>query len=1093
MLSSPLRIHQQPLSSTANAVAYSGIASGDCDPALSPTSKAKGIGRTTPTSSFVAPTTATRSSAFRSIINNNDSSSNKQWVTREIAALEFLQIGIPMASEKDIVHEGWTRQQLQQQQRAQQQVPTRFVDLERGITNDSQDNADGITNDDNNLLRISPALLPLERNSNNLNLNSDIIIPQGRWWEKWIMGQNLTAIQQQQQERQKNGGTVDARVSQDNRIGDLEEPNDLQQQQDKQQETQTNNQTTMLTTATATIYAPGRRLQGDTATKIQIPFANTLNTTFRGGVVSSDVKPHLVRQNSDILSLQLTKQQSVARMSVTREWEVRVAHGLKNHHLNHQQQQQQQQQSQLSPQEKRHNNPLLDGRMYFSAKESYPVMVFSLLRYEPKKEEAIRLRKKLEERGGGGTQFFIMPPRDWRGISFRSLLQRSDHDDHDNNDGNGRSIVHQHIATATRRKKNNNNRLLFDRFAAKKITPKGALTIDTAEKAKQNNEENSNNNVQNDDDDDDINSDDDDEVWSGEDTYKIGLLDDPEMVQGRHRNVMIGDRGTGPIVSSTIQFVKPKLLKADLNKRFRERFDGYEPPVSQRKYIGAKVIDGVYTLLDPTQTTDNEVILKNGEHDGYDDGNDDDDTTGTNTVGTSTASKIGTTTMSVRTHRKRGSTSSISLSSAGGGGGGGDSCDGGGEGKETIRMPPSLTLSKIRSLKQQALTAAVKAKLEISTVALAIIYFERLCLDCRVDKTNRRLSFAACLMLAIKINEPNVEVIITKAIANPTKKSRTSQRIQSLIRPHKKSSTMFASLLEFFTQDWNISLKHLYAAEWTVFAALQFRLKAKPSDVAFHFKRLTKALGYDTSRYLGVHMYGQWQEALTEEEFRRQELKSRVKTRRQRKEKKKLEKLKRELEAANRSDNSAKISIDEGSMGGKHCEKSDGEICATDLNLLGEGTPTTKRRLGLGDLLKTRLGGGTAAQQKRSLSIERPWTRNTSWKDLPKTANNKRMSIPAANNTNVATVAGALKPRQQTQSLRPLSHSKSMLSLTTFDREVVGKIIVVDKNNKPPVPLQDTEEDNRNIKGRRPGSERNLMRGDTDNDNDEDNRKGWEF
>jgi hypothetical protein len=178
-----------------------------------------------------------------------------------------------------------------------------------------------------------------------------------------------------------------------------------------------------------------------------------------------------------------------------------------------------------------------------------------------------------------------------------------------------------------------------------------------------------------------------------------------------------------------------------LNKQFRERFDGYEPPVSQRKYIGAKVIDGMYTLMDPTQMT------------GDDDDNDD-DTTGANTVGTPTT---GTTTSSARSHRKRGSASSISLSTTGdgGGGGGGGSCDGGGEGegKENIRMPPSLTLSKIRSLKQQALAAAVKAKLEISTVALAIVYFERLALDCRVDKSNRRLSFAACLLLAIKINE----------------------------------------------------------------------------------------------------------------------------------------------------------------------------------------------------------------------------------------------------------------------------------------------------------------------------------------------------
>lgn len=42
--------------------------------------------------------------------------------------------------------------------------------------------------------------------------------------------------------------------------------------------------------------------------------------------------------------------------------------------------------------------------------------------------------------------------------------------------------------------------------------------------------------------------------------------------------VFTGDKVTGPIVSSTIQFVKPSVLKADLNKQFRERFDKWEPP-----------------------------------------------------------------------------------------------------------------------------------------------------------------------------------------------------------------------------------------------------------------------------------------------------------------------------------------------------------------------------------------------------------------------------------------------------------------------------------------------------------------------------------
>ena len=45
-----------------------------------------------------------------------------------------------------------------------------------------------------------------------------------------------------------------------------------------------------------------------------------------------------------------------------------------------------------------------------------------------------------------------------------------------------------------------------------------------------------------------------------------------------------------------------------------------------------------------------------------------------------------------------------------------------------LRMPPSLTLSKIRNIKEQALYVGIKADLEISTVALSCIYFERLAL-----------------------------------------------------------------------------------------------------------------------------------------------------------------------------------------------------------------------------------------------------------------------------------------------------------------------------------------------------------------------------
>jgi hypothetical protein len=113
--------------------------------------------------------------------------------------------------------------------------------------------------------------------------------------------------------------------------------------------------------------------------------------------------------------------------------------------------------------------------------------------------------------------------------------------------------------------------------------------------------------------------------------------------------------------------------------------------------------------------------------------------------------------------------------------------------------------------------------------------------------------------------------------------NRVTTRIQSLIRPNKQSNKMFASLLEFFTQEWQLSLKHLFDAEWGVFAALGFSLHPTPSQVAFHFKRLMKTLGWNPRVYLGDEMYDFWQEALEEEDGRRQDRERRKEQRRQEK------------------------------------------------------------------------------------------------------------------------------------------------------------------------------------------------------------------
>lgn len=292
---------------------------------------------------------------------------------------------------------------------------------------------------------------------------------------------------------------------------------------------------------------------------------------------------------------------------------------------------------------------------------------------------------------------------------------------------------------------------------------------------------------------------------------------------------------------------------------------------SKWKFIGAKVIDGIYTLSDPTEEHDERSKESRGGR------------------------------------QRQNSQSSHTSSTV--------------DAKDTIRMPPSLTLSKIRNVKHQALMAAVGFGIEVSTVALACVYFERLCLDTRVDKSNRRLCFAACLMLAAKINEKNVRLDIqTQDDGDEGKIARP----HALVKPTNASRTMFASLLEFFAHDWHLSLKTLFAAEWGVFAvrwrdknvnvalllcdshnvcfavqALGFDLHTTPSQVAFHFKRMMKVLEWSPLSYLGPEMYSQWQDTLDDEELRREAQKKREERRLERKDRKLLQLQRERLQQEN--------------------------------------------------------------------------------------------------------------------------------------------------------------------------------------------------
>mmetsp|Transcript_9630 Transcript_9630/g.26633 ORF Transcript_9630/g.26633 Transcript_9630/m.26633 type:complete len:611 (-) Transcript_9630:2601-4433(-) len=527
-----------------------------------------------PTSS-TAPTTLPPPSQARKVYRFK---SNK-FVTREIAALDFL-LGIPMAAEERIVHEGIYMQAKQEQEM------------------DASDEDD---------LTATRNLRGGDSGADLMNIPRDVVVAaaapksKGRWWEKWIKDHPSRVTD-----------TTEIPAPDDTELELPVESRPLMERTpDGDRKTKHN------TSVLPQTYVPGRRLEGDEAVRVQIPL--TTQT--------------------------LTKQRTIARQAALREWELQTAHGLKHTSAatttltmtkssankgvvatGHQQ-----------------HPPMLDGRLFFSAAGSYPLSVFSLIRYEPKKEEMQQRRQKLEARGGGGTQF-IMPARDWRGISYRALLPRKHYRHHD-------SPFMEETNPAFNRFLHNNN----------DANKTGADLR-----------------MENDGDDGSLSSHSSDDS----DVYEPGVLDDPAMVLGRHRHVMIGDRTSGPIVSSTIQFVRPSLLKSELNKQFRERFDGWEPPREARKYIGAKVVDGAYVLMDPAE---DDFPVRDGDD---------------NNSRKNASSK----------RSRQGSVSSSSVAS--------------GDAPSTIvpkelRIPPSLTLSKIRSLKQHALAAAIEANLEIGTVALS--------------------------------------------------------------------------------------------------------------------------------------------------------------------------------------------------------------------------------------------------------------------------------------------------------------------------------------------------------------------------------------
>lgn len=143
------------------------------------------------------------------------------------------------------------------------------------------------------------------------------------------------------------------------------------------------------------------------------------------------------------------------------------------------------------------------------------------------------------------------------------------------------------------------------------------------------------------------------------------------------------------------------------------------------------------------------------------------------------------------------------------------------------QLPASLTLSKIRNLKKKTLLACVNSDIdiEISTVAIAFIFFEQLILQSLVAKENRKLTMAVCLVLAAKFNE---------------------------------EKTNLDPLFEFFDRVWSLEKKEVISAELGAFVKLNFSLHVAHQHIFVVYTRLLKVLLRSSKNYLREEAHAEY-------------------------------------------------------------------------------------------------------------------------------------------------------------------------------------------------------------------------------------------
>ncbi|XP_062498282.1 CDK5 and ABL1 enzyme substrate 2 isoform X2 [Pezoporus occidentalis] len=120
-----------------------------------------------------------------------------------------------------------------------------------------------------------------------------------------------------------------------------------------------------------------------------------------------------------------------------------------------------------------------------------------------------------------------------------------------------------------------------------------------------------------------------------------------------------------------------------------------------------------------------------------------------------------------------------------------------------------LTLSKIRSLKREMRNLSEDCNLEPVTVSMAYVYFEKLVLQGKLNKQNRKLCAGACVLLAAKIS--------------------------SDLRKHEVKH-----LIDKLEERFRFNRRDLIGFEFTVLVALELALYLPENQVLPHYRRLTQ-------------------------------------------------------------------------------------------------------------------------------------------------------------------------------------------------------------------------------------------------------------